>query len=205
MPLIDITRPVSADLPVWPGDTPYQFRFAWKMADGASVNVGAVTTTTHLGTHADAPLHFDHAGKSIDAIDLAVYVGPAIVIDARGRPTIDADAFAAVTSATPRVLVRTDAWPVGSPFPQTVPTLTEAAVTLLRERGVVLLGVDVPSVDAIDSKTLPIHHALHAAGIAIVESLDLAHVEPSTYDLISLPLKLAGADASPVRAVLVKQ
>jgi arylformamidase len=123
------------------------------------------------------------------------------VIDGRGQETLGEELF--VGALPPRILVRTDAWPEGAPFPTTVPTLNPDAVEALQARGVFLLGVDVPSVDAIDSQDLPIHHALAHAGIHILESLDLSQVEPGRYTLIALPLPLKKGDASPVRAVLI--
>lgn len=199
----DITIPVRDGLVVWPGDTPYSFMLGWKMSEGDSVNVGTVQMSVHTGTHADAPFHFDEQGASIDALDPAVFVGPAVVLDAAGYEVIPLSLFASVDGArTPRILLKTGAWTDHTRFPQAVPVIAPDVARFLGERGVILLGVDVPSVDAIDSKDLPNHHALGAAGIAILESLDLRAVPPGEYDLIALPLRLVGADGSPVRAIL---
>jgi arylformamidase len=199
----DITIPVREGLAVWPGDTPYSFALGWDMAAGASVNVGAVTMSAHTGTHADAPFHFLPAGAAIDAIDPAVYVGPCVVADVRGLDPIPADALAALDlSGAPRLLLKTGGWPDHTRFPDEVPVIAPDVPDLLTAHGVVLLGVDVPSVDRVESKDLPNHHALAARGVHIVESLDLSAVPPGRYHLTALPLRLAGADASPVRAVL---
>lgn len=199
----DITIPVRESLAVWPGDAPYSFALGWKMSEGDSVNVGAVTMSVHTGTHADAPFHFDECGASVDALDPAVFVGPALVLDAAGWDVIPRSVFSDVDGTrTPRVLLKTGAWTDHTRFPDAVPVIAPDVPPLLAERGVVLLGVDVPSVDAIDSKSLPNHHALGGAGIAILESLDLRAVPPGVYELIALPLRLVGADGSPVRAVL---
>jgi len=199
----DITLPVDARLAVWPGDTPYSFALGWSMASGQAVNVGAVTMSVHTGTHADAPFHFLPNGAGVDALPLSVFCGPAAVVDAQGMSTIGADVFADVDFArTPRVLVRTGAWTDPARFPDAVPTLTPDACAFLSSRGVVLIGVDVPSVDELDSKTLPIHHALAQGGIHILESLDLRGVPVGAYRLLALPLRLVGADGSPVRAIL---
>ncbi|MBC8138152.1 MAG: cyclase family protein [Fibrella sp.] len=199
----DITIPVQNGLAVWPGDTPYRFALGWDMSTGASVNVGAVTMSAHTGTHVDAPFHFDPTGAGVDTLDPSVFVGPVAVVDAMGRTEIGRDVFAGVDFArTPRVLVRTGVWTDHTRFPDAVPILADDVPAFLGANGVRLFGVDVPSVDAIDSKTLPIHHALAARGITILESADLRDVPPGVYTLIALPLRLVGADASPARAVL---
>ncbi len=199
----DITLPVREGLPGWPGDTPYRFRLGWSIAGGAPVNVGEVTASIHTGTHVDAPFHFDDAGATVEALDLTPFLGPARVADLRGRPVIGvADLASLDLAGTPRLLLRTGGWADHSRFPGSIPVLDRDVPAFLRDRGVILLGVDVPSVDPIDSKDLPIHHALGAAGIAILESVDLDGVPPGVYELIALPLRLVGADGSPVRAVL---
>lgn len=201
--LYDITIPVHDGLAVWPGDTEYRFALGWTMAGGDSVNVGSVTMSVHTGTHVDAPFHYRAAGPGVDTLDLTIFTGPARVVEATGLRVIPCAAFADVDGAqTPRVLVKTGAWTDYSRFPESVPVLADDVPAFLAARGVRLLGVDVPSVDALDSKSLPVHHALGAHGITILESVDLRAVPPGLYDLIALPLRLVGADGSPVRAVL---
>jgi arylformamidase len=206
MTLIDITLPMSNTLAAWPGDTPCDFRLAWKMSQGASVNVGALTSSVHSGTHTDAPFHFLPGGKTIDQLDLTPYVGPAIVVDVRGRDVIGMEDFSREVDyrATPRVLLKTDSWRDITQFPDRIPVMASRVPTALQERGVILIGVDVPSVDALDSKDLPIHHEIGRCGIYILENLNLRDVSPGPYELIALPLKIVGADGAPVRAVLRK-
>ncbi|MBV9657033.1 MAG: cyclase family protein [Verrucomicrobia bacterium] len=211
MQMHDITRPLRNDLAPWPGDTAFAFRLNWQKAAGATVNVGAVTMGVHNGTHADAPFHFQPAGATIDTLALAPFVGPAVVMDLTQRwsanPAAPLDVSdlapaAADLARAPRLLLKTNAWLDDAHFPARIPVLTPAAIAWLGAQGVLLLGVDVPSVDAIDSQTLPNHHALAAAGIAILESLDLRAVPAGVYELLALPLKIVGGDAAPVRAVL---
>ena len=204
MTLIDITLPMSNALASWPGDTPCDFRLAWQMSEGASVNVGSLTTSVHSGTHADAPFHFQPDGRTIDQLDLTPFVGPAVVVDVRGRDVIRLEDFPAQVDfrATPRVLLKTDAWLDITQFPKSIPVLAPGVATALRARGVTLIGVDVPSVDVLDSKDLPVHHEIGRCGIYILENLNVRDVEPATYELIAFPLKIAGADGAPVRAVL---
>jgi arylformamidase len=201
--LFDITLPMSNALANWPGDAPFRFEWTCRKADGESVNVGQVSMSVHTGTHTDAPFHFSDAGPTAEKLSLESFIGPARVLDLRGRATIcqqDLERFD--LSQTPRVLLRTGAWLDHSRFLDTIPTLTPDAPDWLASQGVILVGVDVPSVDAIDSKDLPIHHALGLQRIAILESLNLADVPEGVYELIALPLKLVGADGAPVRAIL---
>jgi arylformamidase len=203
MRIHDITLTLRDALPCWPGDTPFRFALAWSKAEGATVNVGQVSTSIHIGTHVDAPFHFDDAGSTVDALDLEPFIGPALVVDVRGRPIIrieDLEPFD--LSTTPRLLLRTDVWLDHSRFPESIPVLDEAVPSYLKGRGVILLGLDVPSVDQIDSTDLPNHRSLGSFGISILESVDLTCVEPGVYELIALPLKIAGGDGSPVRAIL---
>lgn len=203
--IIDISRTLSTDLSPWPGDTPFEFRLSWKMAEGATVNVAAITTSVHNGTHADAPFHFAEQGSTIDAMPLDVYLGRAVVVEVSARGEIstgDLGAYERQIVDTSRVLFKSGAWPDPRSFPETIAVLASDAIDWLRTRGVKLIGVDVPSVDPLDSKDLRNHHALAAAGIAIIESLDLGAVIPGVYNFAALPLKICGGDAAPVRAVL---
>lgn len=203
MALIDISQPLHAALPVWPGDTPFRAERVWDH-DGGPVRVSRFAMSTHGGTHADAPLHYDPAGAAIDAVGLDAYVGPARVVDARDwGAVVTADRLApALDTAPPRILLRTwhrfpaDAWT--SDFA----TIAPAAIALLAAHGVRLIGVDAPSLDPQDSKTLDAHRAVRDAGLCILEGLALDGVAPGDYELIALPLRLAGLDAAPVRAVL---
>ncbi len=207
MPLLDISRPLSTALAPWPGDTPFEHRLTWRIADGAAVNVGALTMGTHNGTHADAPFHYLSDGAPIDALDPALFVGPAVVADVTDAGwTIPRAALAEAARhlgpGVSRLLLKTGAWPDSTRFPERLPLLAPDVPAWLAEQGVRLLGLDVPSVDAIDSKDMPIHHALARAGVCILESLDLSAAAAGLYELIALPLRISGGDASPVRAVL---
>jgi arylformamidase len=197
--IYDITIPMNPTLAVWPGDTEFSFTStAW-----GTISVGAVVMSCHTGTHADAPRHFLPEGIGIAEIPTEIYVGECLVLDATGLDELGPELFADL-SLPPRVLLKTLAWTDHTRFPDEVPVLTEASVALLASRGVRLIGLDVPSVDRLQSKNLPIHHALAAAGIHVLESLDLRQIAPGSYQLIALPLRLDGADGSPVRAVLVE-
>jgi arylformamidase len=200
----DISQTLRAGLPVWPGDTAFDLKRTWAMGPGIPVNVSALTLSTHSGSHADAPFHYDADGKTIDAVDPSIYLGPAQVVDARNaQGVVTADHIVPqLQAAMTRVLIRTyqttpqQVWDAG--FTAVDPTLIEA----LADRGVKLIGVDTPSLDPQTSKTMSAHRAVARRGLAILEGLVLDDVPFGVYELIALPLKIAGADSSPVRAVL---
>jgi arylformamidase len=216
MKIFDISRSLSNDLAPWPGDTPFHFELKWKMAEGATVNVGAVNMGVHNGTHADAVSHFDESGDSIERMPLDAYVGDAVVVDltklfggagdvfdrTRQIGVADLEAFSASLEQAPRLLLKTGVWKDSKSFPDWIPVIARDVSEWLRERKVKLLGVDLPSVDPIEAKKLTNHHALAAARVAIVESLDLSEVEAGVHHFAALPLKIAGGDAGPVRAIL---
>ncbi len=200
--MIDITRRLYDGHPVWPGDTPYSFELTWKMSEGAAVNVGKLTTTTHLGTHLDAPWHYTQEGGKLESIPLSVLIGPCQVVDARGQQALDVPFLRSLELRAERVLFHTgqpDEW---RDFPQEFTYVLPTAVDYLATQGVRLFGTDAPSVDPLTSKDLPGHKAFARNGIFIVEGLALEAVRPGEYELIALPLRLEGADASPVRAIL---
>jgi arylformamidase len=203
MTLIEISRPIYSGMPVWPGDTDARFDIVATITGGAVVNIGALRISIHTGTHVDAPWHYADDGETIDRVAPDAYVGPARVIDARSRGSLGRDLFNGINlSATPRVLFRTDGWTDPNMFPRDWPTMEEGLPDWLAAQGVRLVGFDVPSVDKLDSKTLPVHLACFRAGLLILESTDLRAVEPGIYELIALPLRIRGGDGSPVRAVL---
>jgi arylformamidase len=203
MTLIDISRPIHTGMPVWPGDVPTQFDLTSLEGGGSAINVGQLRTSLHAGTHADAPFHYDNTGEPIDRVPLHRYLGPARVVDARGCECLSASLLAGVSMAeAPRILFRTDSWRNPAVFPEEWPPLDPELPAWLGAQGVLLLGLDVPSVDPIRSKELACHHALHQAGVAIVENLDLRGVEPGVYEFIGLPLRVSAGDAAPLRAVL---
>ena len=201
--LTDISRPLSNSTAHWPGDTPFDFGLPVRREAGSGINVGAFTASTHFGTHLDAPFHFIDSTETIDKLDLSVCYGDALVVDVCGHSLIGPEFLP--DTLPKRVLLRTDSWLASAEFPASIPTLSLEAVRKLAALNVVLIGVDVPSVDQLDSKDLPIHHALYRAGITILESLFLVDVTPGSYLLAAFPLLITGGDAAPARAVLIEQ
>lgn len=231
----DISPPIAASTPVFPGDTPFSQQWTARIGPGCPVNVSAITLSVHLGAHADAPLHYSAADDAlpIGAVSLAPFLGPCRVIhviaaesDRGGAAGVRADAGGNGGAADrprlitpddlrhaisggppllpvlpPRVLVRTYAHSPGAWDPLFAAFAPET-IAWLASLGVTLVGIDTPSVDPADSKTLDSHQQLLRHDMRVLENLVLDDVAPGDYELIALPLKLTGADASPVRAVL---
>jgi len=184
-------------------------------AKGESVNLGAISMSVHNGTHADAQFHFDTNGESIEKAPLETYLGRAAVVDlaqafldSKEKHLItieDLRPSAEAIAATSRLLVKTGRWSNSAVFPNQIPVIAADVPAWLQKNGVKLLGMDLPSVDEIDSKSLQNHHALARAGIAIVESLDLSDVASGIYQFAALPLKIAGGDGAPMRAILWRE
>ncbi|HEY1581811.1 MAG TPA: cyclase family protein [Chthoniobacterales bacterium] len=205
MKFLDITRPLTGDLAPWPGDVKFTYSLVARLAEGASVNLGGITTSLHSGTHADAFYHFEEDGLTIDRFEPERYLGRTTVVDLSGRSnSLGEITIAELGSAatTPRLLLKTGGWPDSTVFPEAIPVLAPGVPEWLQRQGVRLLGCDLPSVDLLDSRDLPNHHALAAADVAILEGLDLSAVGAGVYSLSALPLKIAGGDGAPVRAVL---
>ncbi len=204
--IFDITRPIHPEIPVWPGDPAFELTWASSLTAGHAANVARISMGVHTGTHVDAPHHVLGDGPGIDGIALDAFVGKATVADARERPSIDAGFVRHLLVLNPephRLLFRTGAWEAAEgAFPRDFPPITPEAAEVLAGAGVVLVGTDAPSVDPVDSADLSAHHALLSGGACILENLLLDDVPPGDYELIALPLRIVGADASPVRAVL---
>ncbi|RQR60359.1 arylformamidase [Burkholderia sp. Bp9125] len=204
--LWDISPPVAPATPVWPGDTPVTVERVWRMEAGSPVNVARLTLSPHTGAHTDAPLHYDADGAPIGAVPLDVYLGPCRVIHCIGAsPVVTPDAVAAALAGVPpRVLLRTYAQAPVAHWDPDFCAVAPATIDLLAEHGVKLIGIDTPSLDPQESKTMDAHQRVRAHRMAILEGIVLDAVPPGDYELIALPLKLATLDASPVRAVLRK-
>jgi len=202
-PLWDISAPVHAGSPVFPGDTAYSQQWCATIAPGCPVNVSAITLSPHVGSHADAPLHYDAEGPAIGAVALDAFIGPCRVIHAIGAgPLITWEHIAhAAQDLPPRVLVRTyEKAPTG--WDADLAAYAPETVRKLADLGVKLIGIDTASIDPASSKSLDSHMVIRQRGLRVLENLVLDAVSEGDYELIALPLKLTEADASPVRAVL---
>lgn len=199
----DISPPISPATPAFPGDTRYEQRWTARIGPDGPVNVSALALSPHLGAHADAPLHYADGGATAGRLDLAPFLGPCRVIHVLqpGLLVTPDHLRHAAAGLPPRVLVRTSTsdparWVPG--FAAFAP----ATITWLASLAVRLVGIDTPSVDPAESRTLDSHQLLRVHDMRVLENLVLDAVPEGDYELIALPLKLVDADASPVRAVL---
>jgi arylformamidase len=201
--LYDITPTVSEGLAVWPGDTPPSREVLLDTKAGANLTLSTLHATVHLGAHADAPSHYGADAPSIESCDLDLYLGPCQVVRARvdRGARLPAEAVPDPVRAE-RVLFATGSFPDPGRFNEDFAALSPELIERLHVSGVRLVGIDTPSVDPFSSEDLPTHQACLERDMAILEGVVLDGVPEGLYELIALPLRLEGFDASPVRAVL---
>ena len=200
----DISQTLRPGMPMWPGEPPLTLRRNAEIGELCPVNVGAIDTPLHAGTHADAPLHYDPQGASSADCDIDVYLGRCFVIDVRhaANRVEPGDIDWPALDGFKRVLFRTyDRFPANR-WDSDFTAIAPAVIARLRESGVRLIGTDAASLDPEQSKTMDAHREIQLGDMRILEGLVLDDVPPGEYELIALPLKLAQADASPVRAIL---
>jgi arylformamidase len=193
MKIYDVSRRISEETPVWPGDVAFSWREIESPGATAPWGTTCFTMSAHCGTHADAPSHVFSDGKTIAEAPLAAFIGPARVIELPGLGEVGPDALPRMALGVARVIFRSGGKASLSPL----------AALRLAERGTVLVGTDAPSIDPEDAEDLPAHRALLGSGVALLEDLDLEAVPEGTYQLVALPLRFADLDASPVRAILI--
>lgn len=205
--IYDISQTIRPGIPIWPGDSEFVLNRTWNIEPGCPVNVSSISMSTHTGSHADSRLHFDDKGVDCAETALDAYMGPATLIDLSAQvpsgTLVHPEHLESVLSGpAERVLIKLfDCFPHDGWDPN-FPAIHPDSIRFLAGRGCKLIGLDVPSLDPQDSKTLDAHFAVDATGMAILEGLVLDDVPLGDYELIALPLKVKGADGSPVRAVL---
>lgn len=201
--IYDISPPLTPRTAVFPGDTPLSRQVLLDMRKGDNLTLSSLRATVHLGAHADGANHYGSDARSIDAMPLDHYLGQCQVIRCTpdAGPRIEPKDLLTPVDAQ-RVLFRTGSWPDSEAFNTDYKALSVDLVNHCASRGVRTIGIDTPSVDTADSKDLPAHRAILSYEIAILEGLDLSAVPQGSYELIALPLRLIGFDASPVRAIL---
>ena len=204
MKLIDVTVPLDASLPVYPGNTPFSLEAIKRIAEGGSSNVSSLHMSAHTGTHVDAPRHFFDSGEGVESLPLELLIGRARVIEVTSARGIGPEALKGIDAEDIRVLIKTRnsrLW--GSPeFHQDYVGVTAEGATYLVNHGVKVLGVDYLSVEEFRKPGAPAHHILLGGGTIVIEGLNLRDVEPGIYELFCLPLRLVGADGAPARVVL---
>ncbi len=201
--LYDVSPRLTAALAVWPGDTPLAREISADLEAGDASTVSALRATVHLGAHADAPSHYGHGAASIDERDLGLYLGPCQLVRVAVAPRgVILPAALRDPPRAPRVLFATGTVPDPETFREDFAALSPEMIRFLADRGVRLVGIDTPSVDLFEAADLPVHRTCLERDVGILEGLALDGVPEGIYELIALPLKLAGFDGSPVRAVL---
>ena len=208
MRIVDISLPISPQLPVWPGDPPVEIEKLSAIVDGADANVSKISCGVHMGTHVDAPYHFIDSGQGIEMLALEVLIGPAFVLDLIGTDTIDRQALEGqeIPADVERLLFKTRNsmyWATGvKSFQEDFVAVDESGAEWLVEQGIKLVGVDYLSVAPFHAG-VPTHQTLLRHGVVIVEGLDLSSAAAGWYDLACLPLKIIASDGAPARAVLM--
>jgi arylformamidase len=209
MPIYDISLTITPTLPVWPGDPPVQLTQPSQLARGDICTITRLDISVHTGTHLDAPAHFIPGGAGVETLDLDLLIGPALVVDARGRGHLTAEALEAlaIPPGVQRLLLRTDnstIWQRNETrFVEDFVAIEASGADWLVARGVKLVGIDYLSVAPFDDG-VPTHQILLGAGVIAVEGLDLSAIEPGQYQLVCLPIKIGGSDGAPCRAVLIR-
>ncbi len=205
----DISIPISESMAVWRGQPAVAITYVRRLADGDHATVSHLAMTVHTGTHVDAPSHHYVDGPGVDGLDLTTLVGPADVIHAMSAPALTGDVLSGlgIPNGAERVLFRTRNSALWSRSPGEFTTnyvgLTDDGARWLVDRGVELVGVDYLSVAAWDH-LVPAHRILLGAGVILLEGIDLSGAAPGAYQLVCLPLKMAGGDGAPARAILIE-
>ena len=200
---IDISPALTSDVAVWPGDTPLSREVKCDLASGDNITLSTLVTTVHVGSHADAPSHYGRNAPTIDMVPISRYLGPCLVLDVRvdGGHRIPAEVLDS-SARTERLLLKTGTFSHHEEFSENFAALSSGLVEVFARQGGRLIGIDTPSVDLFHSKELPAHRACLEHDVAILEGLQLDHIVSGAYELVAPPLRLAGFDASPVRALL---
>jgi arylformamidase len=204
--IIDISPVIHPGIAVFPGDTPFTERWLLDHEKGDHLTLSTIQSSVHVGAHTDAPCHYARGGATIDHRDLGLYLGAAQVIEVRcprGARIRPRDLNEKRIEAE-RVLFKTRSYPDPDKWSPDFVSLSAPLVDHLARQGVRLVGIDTPSIDPAEDKALESHQAVFQHDMAILEGIVLDHVAEGLYELVALPLRIRGADATPVRAVLLR-
>ena len=207
MAVHDISLTIERGLPTWPTSEGFRVRAAMRLTSGDPANVSVVEMDVHTGTHVEAPLHFLPDGAPLDSLEVERFVGPARVIEVDGAAvTSEMLEGVPVPDGTTRLLVKTEnsaRWAAGwGPFDERYVALTMDAARWVVDRGIRLVGIDHLSIQRFQDGP-ETHRILMRAGVAILEGLNLHGIDPGVYTLVAAPIRLAGTEAAPARAVLI--
>jgi len=202
----DISPLISEGIAVFPGDQPFRRKVAMSFEAGHHLMLSAVETTVHVGAHADATNHYSSSGGGIEEREVTDYIGPCQVVKIRARQgeRITVADWGKRQVEAPRVLIATESFPDPNQWREDFNSLSPELIDFLANQNVRLVGIDTPSVDPSSSKGLESHQALWRHRLAVLEGLVLIAVPEGLYTLVAPPLRIKGADASPVRALLFK-
>jgi arylformamidase len=204
--IIDISPTIHEQIAVWPGDQLFKRKYSLSQSSGNNIDLSHITTTLHLGSHADSPSHYSSPGEGIDEVSLNYYNGLCQVIQvttAKGKRIYPEDLKSIEIEAS-RVLLKTNSYPNPNHFNTDFSSLSKELVDYLAEKKVILIGIDTPSVDLFHDRVLEAHQALLSHKMMNIEGVVLDTVKPGLYSLFASPLKIEGADAAPLRAILVE-
>jgi arylformamidase len=209
--IFDITPLVSERIGVFPGDVEFKRHRSLDFEQGHHLRLSSITTTLHLGAHADGPNHYSKEGIGIDERDLRLYMGDCLVIEALvpkgtrvGLKHLSEKWRGTKTWPASRVLVRTSSFPNPDQWNSDFNSFEPELIEHFAKGGVRLIGIDTPSIDPEDSKALESHQMVAKHDLAVLEGIVLEGVPEGLYTLVALPMKIEGADAAPVRAVLIE-
>lgn len=205
---IDISVPVDPETtPLWPGSSPIRLERELSLKRGDPVNDTTLSCSVHTGTHLDAPAHFHEDGKTVDLIQPDILNGRCEVVSLRGVELIGEPELLEALSGKPsglteRILLLTDNSVRWSPeFDEDFVGLSPDAARWIADQGIRLLGIDYLSVQPYEGSDI-VHQVLLDAEVVLLEGINLSRVDPGTYQLLCLPLKLQGVEAAPARALL---
>lgn len=206
MNLIDISSAMESPAARYPGDPRFERQVLLSQRRGATFELARLSMSAHCGAHLDAPAHFIPGGRRLGDYGVGAFVLPALVVDIRDPVRVEPSELDGADLATGQAILfrtansrgRQD----GRPLPAQPVHLSLAAAEWVVARGAALAGLDALSVDAEGDETYPVHRCLLGAGTLVLEGLDLAQAPAGRYTLICLPLCIADAEASPVRAAL---
>lgn len=197
---------ISPQLAVFPGDTSFSREEVLSFDKGHNLVLSSINSTVHLGAHTDAPSHYHKDGVTMEKVSLNPYLGQCQVIEVsteQGHRILPDDLKQVVTQK--RVLFKTNSYPDPNSWNADFNSCSQKLIEHLNAKGVILVGIDTPSVDPSNDKDLESHNSIFKNKMAILEGIVLTNVEPGSYQLIALPLPIESADASPVRAILIKE
>jgi len=206
MKIIDISPVISSKLGVFPGDTPFRLEKILDTKKGDIVSLSKITTTMHLGAHVDAPYHYSAKGKFIHEVDLQIYNGLCQIISLNEKivtsRTVKIENLKTKNILAQRVIIKTNSFPDPNHWNSNFFGLSVELIQYLKSFGVFLVGIDTPSMDIEESKSLEVHHSIFDCKINILEGVVLSHVNDGLYKLSCTPLNILNGDASAVRAFL---